>query len=213
MRYGYIIVAILACCCIRVSAQSTDSLVSQANAIKLDGRYLYGEATLPDRDSAMVEAARCLDEAIREWSDGQEIKYDDSEVSVIVHGRSSRYRAFVYVAKSEIQQVEADAGPQQEMPDRKDIISKFGELNTIKPLLGTLESAKWKGWLQGGLLEFDTPQYIVDGSYLFLCDKNDKIYAILTPQDESGKRTNFRTGEEDNVFNYRNMNIFWFYLK
>lgn len=213
MRNGYIIAVILACCCIKASAQSTDSLVAQANAIKLDGRYLYGEATLPDRDSAFAEAVRCLDESIQKWSDGHDVTFDDTALSTIVHSRSNRYRAFVYVAKTEIQQVEADAGPQQEMPDRKDIISKFGELITIKPLLGILESAKWKGWLQGGLLEFDTPQYIVDGSYLFLCDKNDKIYAILTPQDESGKRTNFRTGEEDNVFNYRNMNIFWFYLK
>lgn len=213
MRYGYIIVAILACCCIRVSAQSTDSLVSKVNAIKLDGRYLYGEATLPDRDSALIEAARCLDEAIQKWSDGHDATFDDSAVSAIVHGRSSRYRAFVYIAKSDIKKIREDVEARGEIPDKTDIVSKFKDLVTIKPLLNILKSEQLSGGFQGGFLDFDTPQNIVNGSYLFVCDRNDNIIAVLTPQDELGGRTNFRTGKEDTVFNYRNMNIFWFYIK
>lgn len=104
---------LFAACAITAQAQndSTKIAIEQINRIKLDAEhYLYSEVTMPDWLEAYNAAKSLLKEQLSAWlvnnhKDADVTSYvarSDEHIFEIKAQRGNRYRAFVYIKKSDI---------------------------------------------------------------------------------------------------------------
>jgi hypothetical protein len=86
--------------------------MSDVNSIKRDANYLYGEATLDNRESALKLAYELLESEIKNWAVQKNPKTGSVLVSkiyeyadTIVLPRRNLFRAFVFVKKSNLKTI------------------------------------------------------------------------------------------------------------
>lgn len=115
MKTIYTILFFLICSFALFAQETNEKQKIEINKIKKNKNYIYGEATLEDKDEALRLAKELLVKYIDEWVAGEK-KMKGSEVVVIRDimensesinlMRGNMYRAFVYVQKKNILPVE-----------------------------------------------------------------------------------------------------------
>ena len=99
----------LLCCVIFATSLSAQSSMNDINRIKRDNSYLYGEATLDNKDAALKLAYELLEAEIKNWAIRKSPKISSVLVSkifeyadTIILPRRNMIRAFVFVKSSNL---------------------------------------------------------------------------------------------------------------
>lgn len=212
--------------CTSIFAQSTvDEKKKEINAIKKNSDYIYAEATMADQQAAIDLAKEILYQNVNEWVAKQKKFAGASNVITVNTNysvedmtlpRGNWFRAFMYVKKTDIipagnvavmkvARTEPDAekaapvelAVKQESPE--DIIKKqllecenTGQLST---LLKNLKA-------EGKVTDYQKLNSIAspEGYIIAIFSKEGVIRAILS---EGSERTNVKTGQPDQISNYK----------
>lgn len=215
--------------CTSIFAQSTvDEKKKEINAIKKNSDYIYAEATMADQQAAIDLAKEILYQNVNEWVAKQKKFAGASNVITVNTNysvedmtlpRGNWFRAFMYVKKSDIipagnvavmkvvqkEPEAAEAAPAEpaepaakpESPE--DIIKKqllecknTGQLSTL------LKNLKAEGKVTDyqKLNTITSPEEYV----IAIFSKEGVIRAILS---EGAERTNVKTGQPDQISNYK----------
>lgn len=209
-----------------IFAQSTvDEKKKEINAIKKNSDYIYAEATMADQQAAIDLAKEILYQNVNEWVAKQKKFAGASNVITVNTNysvedmtlpRGNWFRAFMYVKKSDIipagnvavmkvvqkEPEAAEAAPAEpaakaESPE--DIIKKqllecqnTGQMSTL------LKNLKAEGKIADfqKLNTITSPEEYV----IAIFSKEGVIRAILS---EGAERTNLKTGQPDQISNYK----------
>lgn len=209
-----------------IFAQSTvDEKKKEINAIKKNSDYIYAEATMADQQAAIDLAKEILYQNVNEWVAKQKKFAGASNVITVNTNysvedmtlpRGNWFRAFMYVKKTDIipagnvavmkvvqkepEAVEAapvEPAAKQESPE--DIIKKqllecenTGQMSTL------LKNLKAEGKIADfqKLNTITSPEEYV----IAIFSKEGVIRAILS---EGAERTNVKTGQPDQISNYK----------
>lgn len=212
--------------CTSILAQNTvDEKKKEINAIKKNSDYIYAEATMADQQAAIDLAKEILYQNVNEWVAKQKKFAGASNVITVNTNysvedmtlpRGNWFRAFMYVKKTDIipagnvavmkvARTEPDAekaapvepAVKQESPE--DIIKKqllecenTGQLST---LLKNLKA-------EGKVTDYQKLNSIAspEGYIIAIFSKEGVIRAILS---EGAERTNVKTGQPDQISNYK----------
>lgn len=212
--------------CTSIFAQSTvEEKKKEINAIKKNSDYIYAEATMADQQAAIDLAKEILYQNVNEWVAKQKKFAGASNVITVNTNysvedmtlpRGNWFRAFMYVKKSDIipagnvavmkvARTEPDAekaapvepAVKQESPE--DIIKKqllecenTGQMSTL------LKNLKAEGKIADfqKLNTITSPEEYV----IVIFSKEGVIRAILS---EGAERTNVKTGQPDQISNYK----------
>lgn len=191
----------------------------EINKIKKSSLYLYGEATDTTAESAFDLAEEILETEISKWAATK--KRMQSSTNFIVSNKKSiqtnlklsrgdRFRAFVYVKKSDIMPVEnaelvMNAAP---VPAVEEIVSTVSDVfpDVVMALAACDEYADLASKVQLFKADGKIKRYAryaelaqPEACYLAIYDSKGKVLAVLTPGRE---RKNVATGEPDGVVNY-----------
>lgn len=212
--------------CTSIFAQSTvDEKKKEINAIKKNSDYIYAEATMADQQVAIDLAKEILYQNVNEWVAKQKKFAGASNVITVNTNysvedmtlpRGNWFRAFMYVKKTDIipagnvavmkvvqkepEAVEAaPAEPAAKPESPEDIIKKqllecenTGQLST---LLKNLKA-------EGKVTDYQKLNSIAspEGYIIAIFSKEGVIRAILS---EGAERTNVKTGQPDQISNYK----------
>ena len=212
--------------CTSIFAQSTvEEKKKEINAIKKNSDYIYAEATMADQQAAIDLAKEILYQNVNEWVAKQKKFAGASNVITVNTNysvedmtlpRGNWFRAFMYVKKTDIipagnvavmkvARTEPDAekaapvepAAKQESPE--DIIKKqllecenTGQMSTL------LKNLKAEGKIADfqKLNTITSPEEYV----IAIFSKEGVIRAILS---EGAERTNLKTGQPDQISNYK----------
>ena len=212
--------------CTSIFAQSTvEEKKKEINAIKKNSDYIYAEATMADQQAAIDLAKEILYQNVNEWVAKQKKFAGASNVITVNTNysvedmtlpRGNWFRAFMYVKKTDIipagnvavmkvARTEPDAekaapvepAAKQESPE--DIIKKqllecenTGQMSTL------LKNLKAEGKIADfqKLNTITSPEEYV----IAIFSKEGVIRAILS---EGAERTNVKTGQPDQISNYK----------
>lgn len=196
----------------------------EINSIKKSSGYIYGEATLSDRQAAIDLAKEILYQNINQWVDSQKKFAGASKVVTtntnygvenVTLPRGNWYRAFMYVKKSDIipvdnVQVTEVSGTMSADQNALDVssVKDFGLSNELvqeflKPAnTGQLAVMLKKQKEQGVISDYNklsalkAPEQYV----LFVFSREGNVLAVLSAGNE---RKNLKTGKPDSLENYR----------
>lgn len=231
-------------CALIVGAQaqndSTKIAIEQINRIKLDAEhYLYSEVTMADWLEAYNAAKSLLKEQLSAWlvnnhKDADVTSYvarSDEHIFEIKAQRGNRYRAFVYIKKSDIlafkEERQLVTVTSDDMKDKaaEESLFKMPEQSTIEtePVLSALEKDmltidsfdKVETFITNHKKNGDITDYGKYANrpqsgtyYMFVYNRNAEIPACLKTDD--GKIINLKTTREDAMDAYKNCGAIWF---
>lgn len=209
--------------CTSIFAQSTvEEKKKEINAIKKNSDYIYAEATMADQQAAIDLAKEILYQNVNEWVAKQKKFAGASNVITVNTNysvedmtlpRGNWFRAFMYVKKSDIipagnvtvmkvvqkEPEAAEAAPAAKPESPEDIIKKqllecenTGQMSTL------LKNLKAEGKIADfqKLNTITSPEEYV----IAIFSKEGVIRAILS---EGAERTNLKTGQPDQISNYK----------
>lgn len=213
--------------CTSIFAQSTvDEKKKEINAIKKNSDYIYAEATMADQQSAIDLAKEILYQNVNEWVAKQKKFAGASNVITVNTNysvedmtlpRGNWFRAFMYVKKSDIipagnvavmkvvqkepEAVEAaPAEPVAKAESPEDIIKKqLLECQNIGQMSTLLKNLK----AEGKIIDFQKLNAITSPEeyvIIIFSPRDSVIRAILS---EGAERTNLKTGQPDQISNYK----------
>lgn len=208
-----------------LSAQTIEEQKKKINSIKKDKSYLYAEITTNDRQTALDMVEDMLNQQINEYVATQ--KKLNKKAKVLSLNRKSvcesmsmprgnMFRAFIYVKKSDIIGVddvvevvkktvptEAEAQPAPVSERRKETVAKLLQLQRFSELEPCLRQLKQEGRISS----FDKYKELADASQyvLIVYNREGVIEALLS---EGSSRTNLRSGQPDDVSNYKGRGAF-----
>lgn len=201
----------------------------EINSIKKNSDYIYGEATLADRQAAIDLAKEILYQNINQWIESQKkfagaskVVTTNTNYSVddMTLPRGNWYRAFMYVKKSDIIPVDnvvvTDVPKQvaSKEPSKKDKVAKAFSAESVglpeellqefqKPAnTGQLSAMLKKQKTQGTILEYNKLSAIKNPEQyvMFVFSREGNIVAVLSAGVE---RKNLKTGRPDSLDNYK----------
>lgn len=209
--------------CTSIFAQSTvDEKKKEINAIKKNSDYIYAEATMADQQAAIDLAKEILYQNVNEWVAKQKKFAGASNVITVNTNysvedmtlpRGNWFRAFMYVKKSDIipagnvavmkvvqkEPEAAEAAPAAKAESPEDIIkSQLLECQNTGQMSTLLKNLKAEGKIADfqKLNTITSPEEYV----IAIFSKEGVIRAILS---EGAERTNLKTGQPDQISNYK----------
>ena len=221
-----IAVAVALFSCIPTFSQKTiEDKKTEINAIKKSSDYIYAETTMPDQEAAINLATEILYQNVNEWVAKQKKFAGASKVITINTNysidnmtlpRGNWFRAFMYVKKTDIipagnvavmkvvqkepETVEVTPSDPEIKPESpEDIIKKqllecenTGQMST---LLKNLKA-------EGKITDYQKLNTITSPNEYIIAifSKEGVIRAILS---EGAERTNLKTGQPDQISNYK----------
>ena len=221
-----IAVAVALFSCIPTFSQKTiEEKKTEINAIKKSSDYIYAETTMPDQEAAINLATEILYQNVNEWVAKQKKFAGASKVITINTNysidnmtlpRGNWFRAFMYVKKTDIipagnvtvmkvvqkepETVEVTPSDPEIKPESpEDIIKKqllecenTGQMST---LLKNLKA-------EGKITDYQKLNTITSPNEYIIAifSKEGVIRAILS---EGAERTNLKTGQPDQISNYK----------
>lgn len=221
-----IAVAVALFSCIPTFSQKTiEEKKTEINAIKKSSDYIYAETTMPDQEAAINLATEILYQNVNEWVAKQQKFAGASKVITINTNysidnmtlpRGNWFRAFMYVKKTDIipagnvavmkvvqkepETVEVTPSDPEIKPESpEDIIKKqllecenTGQMST---LLKNLKA-------EGKITDYKKLNTITSPNEytIAIFSKEGVIRAILS---EGAERTNLKTGQPDQISNYK----------
>lgn len=221
MRRIFCTFTLLAALGLTLTAQTIEEQKKEINRVKKNfSQYIYVEIIDSLEDVAMMKARHYLQDEIDQYvkdskklsgAGGGAVALNVKE-QIITMPRGDRFRAFVYVKKSDILPTDSKpmlAQPVKTTPTRREQtigkllgLKAFSELETSLPSLqadGSIGSyAKYKN-----LGEPD--KYV-----LVIYNNQGNIEAVLS---EGPSRTNLRTGQADSESNYKGRGAFGILIK
>ena len=191
------------------SAQkSVEEQKKEINKIKKSSSYIYGEATLADKQAAIDLAKDILYQNVNEWVSKQK-KFAGSSNVVTVNTnyavedmmlpRGNMFRAFMYVKKNDI--IPANNVTVTDTPDMQVKTAAKPGVSTVTPIgnpkVDAVVSEIIKGENTGQLsAALTSPE-----NYLMVIFTGEgNIQAVLS---EGVGRTNMKTGKADAISNYK----------
>lgn len=236
-------------CTLVIGAQaqndSTKIAIEQINRIKLDAEhYLYSEVTMADWLEAYNAAKLLLKEQLSAWlvnnhKDADVTSYvarSDEHIFEIKAQRGNRYRAFVYIKKSDIlafkEERQLVTVTSDDMKDKaaEESLFKMPEQNAPEHKVAEPETAL--STLEKAMLAIDNfdkvETFITDHKkngditdfgkyatrpqtgtyYMFVYNRSAEIPAYL--KADGGKIINLKTNKEDTMEAYKNCGAIWF---
>lgn len=201
----------------------------EINSIKKNSAYLYGEATLADRQAAIDLAKEILYQNINQWVDAQKkfagankVLTTNTNYSVedVTLPRGNWYRAFMYVKKNDIMpvsNVEVTEAPGQGTSQEQAAVSGLAEKPTAQSMglsedlmreflrpantgqLATMLEAQEE---KGTVLDYNKLSAIKtpEQYVMFVFSRDGNIVAVLSAGAE---RRNLKTGKADSLDNYK----------
>lgn len=208
-------------------AQDDAAKKKEINSIKKSSSYIYGEATLEDRQAAIDLAKEILYQNINQWVEKQK-KFAEANkvvttntnysVEDVTLPRGNWYRAFMYVKKSDIIPVEnvqvtevpevktnsgaskvsGNTSPAARTGLGSELTQKFLEPANTGQLSAMLKQLKE----QGVVLDYNKlSQLKTPEEYvLFVFSREGNVVAVLSAGNE---RINLKTGKTDRLENYK----------
>jgi len=231
------------CTSIHAQIDSTKIAIEQINRIKLDSEhYLYAEVTMTDWMEAYNAAKALLKEQLSSWLVNQQkddvqsyIVRSDEHIFEIKAQRGNRYRAFVYVKKSDIlafseerqlmtitsEEVKDKVEEEKlfQIPDEKNSMSNKPTVVSMsameKEMLSVTTFSDIEPFISRQQSENKVATYGKYANrpssgiyYMFVYNRNAEIPAYLKCED--GNILNLRTGKEDTMDSYKNCGAIWF---
>lgn len=242
MHVKRIYLMMLLLCCLTAGAQaqndSTRIAIEKINSIKLDAaNYLYAEVTMADWLEAYNAAKALLKEQLASWLVNQQqqdvtsyVARSDEKIFEIKAQRGNRYRAFVYLKKSDVLALKDDRQlvtvSSEEVQDKAAEETLFKIPESAKPAapampkieqdmlavtsFGDIETFIGRQQSENAITSFG--KYANRPSsgtyYMFVYNREAQIPAYLRVED--GKITNLKTGNEDSMDAYKNCGAIWF---
>lgn len=203
-----------------VAAQPSDTALARMNAIKLDEACLYGVCTLEDRAASRREALESLSFEVREFCKQANLLYirdiDDmtgEDIGIIEYEKNGKtWRTMAFLRKRDILArekalAESIASRGQGLTDNvKAMLIQEENIAAVETRLKRADMAS----VRFGTLDYDTPQRVVDNSWLVYYTRDSgRIVDVVTPKDSSGVRRELRSGERTNTMKYWHLPIMW----
>lgn len=198
-------------------AQNYDEQKQKIYSIKKDPNYIYADVTGETEDLAVNNAESMLFDRINNLASEKDLKPAggttiETKIGRITMPRGNMYRAFVYVKAADViqdfgstpsQPVESSqpsASTVNTNPHRIVVVEQLLQLTKGTELENCLKSLKQQGHIES----YNTYRNIGDPSpyILVVYNREGGIEAILS---EGPERTNLRTGESENVSNYKGL--------
>ena len=216
-------------------AQNSEEAKKTINSIKKNSQYIYAEATAATQQDAKDLAEEILYEEINSYVASKKkmrinpkivINNRKELVSSLALPRGNMFRSFIYVKKSDVLAVEnsemignktsngetaaATTTPvvSTVTPVYADEVKQVMACSTFDEVKNLMTKLKSEGKIRhfGGYASLEDP----DPYYLAIYNRQYQIVAVLTP---GPNRTNTKTGEEDQVTNYKGCGAVGFVLK
>ncbi len=213
--------------------EAQNSVTHQINAIMQDEHYIYGEATMAVRDSAVSRAARMLHERVMEWiamQNGIDLNDECLKLADTIYTmRASLYRAFVYMDKRKLMNLSDEGISEESVPEGESMpvapavqppqmspadaarqaLEQIVNVRSFFKLRDTMMPFIERGIISeyGKCLEEDPP---IDG-YLIVYDPAGNIKAVLGKGEDT--RRNLHTDKDDSFDNYFGCGAIWFKMK
>lgn len=197
----------------------------EINSIKKNSNYIYGEATLADRQAAIDLAKEILYQNINQWVDSQKkfagankVVTANTNYSVedVTLPRGNWYRAFMYVKKSDIipvdnalvidapaqnadkEAVEEEKVSAESIGLTEELLQEFLRPTNTGQLSAMLKQQKTKGTI----LEYNKLSSLknLEQYVMFVFSREGNIVAVLSAGAE---RKNLKTGKADSLSNYK----------
>jgi len=214
--------ALLAFTC--VFGKADDAKKKEINRVKKDtAKYLYSEVTTTDQETALSLAEDMLYQEINKYvaskkrlskSNNVVVRNTKSSWETITLPRGNMYRAFIYVRKSDI--IPADNATvttvEQPQPAQSvvEVVSPYDE--TVGRLLHLQRFSELESCLRQLKQEGRVSHF---GKYKTLSNQADYVLLIYNQQgdieavlSEGTTRSNLRTGQPDDVSNYKGRGAF-----
>ena len=221
------------------SALWAQNNMNDINRIKRDKEYLYGEATLDNKDAALSVAYELLKMEIKNWAAQKDPKINKlvaSEINehtdTIILQRHNMIRAFVYVKLSNLvavngraMAVEVNKGTHEganptvpntqstptvtQQTNQDEVIERLMGANSFYDLEKIITPMKEKGIIT----DFGKYTTMTDPAncYLIIYDQNAKVVTILGKGIK--ERQNLKTGKADSEINYHGCGAIWVKIK
>lgn len=195
--------------------------VGEINRIKLSGEYIYAENTSAEWENAYNNASSILEKLVEDW-----IRENNSSIQVetimndIQHIKATRddfFRAFVYVRKPSMPQVEdvaetpseKQAAPAPTMIDERtpeeNRMLDVRQSNQIEAYIYTLRR-------RDRLVDYGKYSTLPEGPfYAFVYNRKGEITAVI--RNDINGQTNIATGQNDDITNYSGCGARWFRIK
>lgn len=239
MKKFILMIACSLYCICSVVGQTTNSEISkQINAIKMNQDYISSESTAETWETAYDNARALLEVNIEEWIKATDASADlqgfiaksSNNILELKTMRGSRYRAFLYVKKSDIMTFKNSkniivAPIQQE--DKQNAIAitpqednapasvpqeMYQPSDEEQRMLQVVSSSQIEPFIKGNNKVQDYGKYkdVPDTGecYFFVYNREGGISAYLL-RNEKGY-VNVKTGESDNIDNYKGCGAIWF---
>lgn len=195
-------------------AQENDEVALRVRIadIKMDERYLYGDATMKDRDEAEAFACLLLSDEAEKYGLSFEPKLED--VTILSHKRGSMWRVFAYICKDSITGVYRHS-VRDGMNDGVLLLEELlCSAKTIASLSLEVEKNEVSSTITMGRVDNGTDPGLIEASYIVVSDsQNGKIKVALSPLDGDSMRTNVKTGEKQSNINYKRGDVVsWIHL-
>lgn len=221
-----IAVAVALFSCIPTFSQKTiEEKKTEINAIKKSSDYIYAETTMPDQEAAINLATEILYQNVNEWVAKQKKFAGASKVITINTNysidnmtlpRGNWFRAFMYVKKTDIIPAGNVAVMKvvQKEPETVEVTSSDPEIKPESPediIKKQLLECENTGQMSTLLKNLKAEGKITDYQKLnTITSPNEYIIAIFSKEgvirailSEGAERTNMKTGQPDQISNYK----------
>lgn len=221
-----IAVAVALFSCIPTFSQKTiEEKKTEINAIKKSSDYIYAETTMPDQEAAINLATEILYQNVNEWVAKQKKFAGASKVITINTNysidnmtlpRGNWFRAFMYVKKTDIIPAGNVAVMKvvQKEPETVEVTPSDPEIKPESPediIKKQLLECENTGQMSTLLKNLKTEGKITDYQKLnTITSPNEYIIAIFSKEgvirailSEGAERTNLKTGQFDQISNYK----------
>ena len=221
-----IAVAVALFSCIPTFSQKTiEEKKTEINAIKKSSDYIYAETTMPDQEAAINLATEILYQNVNEWVAKQKKFAGASKVITINTNysidnmtlpRGNWFRAFMYVKKTDIIPAGNVAVMKvvQKEPETVEVTSSDPEIKPESPediIKKQLLECENTGQMSTLLKNLKAEGKITDYQKLnTITSPNEYIIAIFSKEgvirailSEGAERTNLKTGQPDQISNYK----------
>lgn len=221
-----IAVAVALFSCIPTFSQKTiEEKKTEINAIKKSSDYIYAETTMPDQEAAINLATEILYQNVNEWVAKQKKFAGASKVITINTNysidnmtlpRGNWFRAFMYVKKTDIIPAGNVAVMKvvQKEPETVEVTPSDPEIKPESPediIKKQLQECENTGQMSTLLKNLKAEGKITDYQKLnTITSPNEYIIAIFSKEgvirailSEGAERTNLKTGQPDQISNYK----------
>lgn len=174
------------------------------NAIKLDARYLYGDATMPSQEESKEQARLYLMDSIKESL--SDIEINMGAISYLTHMRLNMFRTLAYIRKDTLGNIAEGSSWSAEDEDLiKDALSTASSMENL------LDRCQDRFSINEVTFETDDQTLMKSHMVLF---KGKKIVSAYTPADSDGIRTEILTGVRSRRIDYSsNDKVYYISLK